>query len=131
VRRADRRDAASYWWVDNGMSRQRLSWLVTAWPASLEYDHLDPNGKYLLRFSGFGDLKPRANGEPIQPTRYETTMNSFKEYPVPPELLKDGRLSVTFDSVRLEGVNWRHQPRLAEAWLIKLPPEKPSDSVGK
>jgi cytochrome c oxidase assembly protein Cox11 len=38
---------------------------------------------------------------------------------VPAELVKDGKLSVTFDNNRLEGVNWRFQPRLAEAWLLK------------
>ncbi|MGD9854659.1 MAG: hypothetical protein AB7U20_06870 [Planctomycetaceae bacterium] len=124
VRAADRRgDSGSYWWFDNGMSRSRLSWLVTGSPGSLEYDRLDPHAAYLLRFTGFGDLKPRANGQPLQPARYETAMNTVKEYPVPADLLKQGKLSVTFDSVYLEGVNWRQQPRLAEAWLIKVPPE--------
>ncbi|MBX3438669.1 MAG: hypothetical protein KF861_14340, partial [Planctomycetaceae bacterium] len=109
----------------NGMSRQRLSWLVTGSPGSLEYDRLDPSARYVLRFSGFGDLKPRANGMPLQASKYETTMNTMKEFPVPADVLRDGKLSVTFDNVRLEGVNWRYQPRLAEAWLIKLSPDAP------
>jgi len=112
--------AGSYWWVDNGMSRQRLSWLVTGSPAALVYD-VDPQAKYVLRFSGFGELKPRANGRPLTATKYETAMNTLKEFPVPPELLEDGKLSVTFDNVHLDGVNWRYQPRLAEAWLLKQP----------
>lgn len=122
VRRTDRvSEAGSYWWVDNGMSRQRLSWLITGSPASLEYDRLDPTASYLLKFSGFGDLKPRANGQLLEPKRYETAMNTMKEYLVPQDLLKSGKLSVTFDNVRLPGVNWRYQPRTAEAWLIKGP----------
>lgn len=122
VRTGDpRRDTSSYWWVDNGMSRFRLSWLVTGTPASLEYSDLDPQAKYLLRFSGFGELKPRANGQALTPSKYETAMNTIKEYPVPPELVSSGKLSVTFDNVYLQGVNWRQQPRLAEAWLIKRP----------
>jgi hypothetical protein len=118
--------AGSYWWVDNGMSRRRLSWLVTGSPAALEYDNLDPAAAYVLRFSGFGDLKPRADGELLKATLYETEENTLKEFPVPPELLQDGQLTVTFDSVYLEGVNWRRQPRLAEAWLLK----QPQDSGG-
>lgn len=111
---------SSFWWVDNGMSRLRLSWLVTGSPAALNYDNLDPHATYQLRFSGFGDLKPRADEQALQPTHYETELNTIKEYPVPQELVQDGKLSITFDDVHLEGVNWRYQPRLAEAWLIKL-----------
>jgi hypothetical protein len=111
---------SSYWWFDNGMSRLRLSWLVTGSPKSLEYENLDPKATYVLRFSGFGDLKPRANGRPLEATRYETAMNTFKEFPVPADLVKLGRLSVTFDDVHRDGVNWRQQPRLAEAWLINV-----------
>ncbi len=113
----------SYWWFDNGMSRLRRSWLVTGTPAALEYTELDPAGRYLLRFSGFGELKPRGDGEPLKATLYNTEMNTMKEFPVPAEMVKDGLLSVTFDDVHQAGVNWRHQPRLAEAWLIKLPAE--------
>lgn len=119
VRRTDKRnEAVSYWFYDNGMSRVRRTWLATGTPQSLEYDKLDPQAEYTLRFCGNGDLKPRADGEPLKPSIYKTEANSIKEYPVPKELIKDGKLSVTFDSVHLEGVNWRNQPRSAEAWLI-------------
>ncbi|MBX3175982.1 MAG: hypothetical protein KF886_01345 [Candidatus Hydrogenedentes bacterium] len=114
-------DSGSYWWWDNGMSRTRLSWQVTGSPGSLEYTGLDPQAHYLLRFSGFGDLKPRADDQPLEATLYDTEAHTLKEFPVPPELVADGALRVTFDDVRLEGVNWRQQPRLSEAWLIKLP----------
>lgn len=114
------RTAGMYWWLDNGMSRLRLSWLVTGSPAALEYD-VDPEASYVLRFSGFGDLKPRANGRSLTATKYATEMNTQKEFPVPQDLLVDGKLTVTFDSVYLQGVNWRQQPRLAEAWLLKQP----------
>jgi hypothetical protein len=100
------------------MSRQRLSWLVTGSPAALEYE-VDPQAKYVLRFTGFGELKPRANGRSLTATKYETAMNTQKEFPVPQELLADGKLTVTFDSVYLPGVNWRQQPRVSEAWLLK------------
>lgn len=125
VRKGEQKsEGSSYWWVDNGMSRNRLSWFVTANPAAMEYDNLDPQGTYVLRFLGFGELKPSANGKSLIATKYETTMNSMKEFPVPAELVKDGRLSVTFENVYREGVNWRQQPRMAEAWLIKLPEKK-------
>src|SRR4029079_13691913 len=99
VRTADPdRTAGSYWWVDNGMSRRRLSWLVTGHPSALQYDGLEPNATYVLKFSGYGDLKPRGDGEALTATLYETDENTFKEFPVPPELVEDGKLTVTFDS---------------------------------
>jgi hypothetical protein len=120
VRHPERQgDSGSYWWWDNGMSRLRLSWLVSGTPGSLEYADLDPGATYILRFSGFGELKPRADGQELTASYYETEAPALKEFPVPAELVKDGKLSVTFDDNRLEGVNWRFQPRLAEAWLLK------------
>lgn len=122
VRRFNRvRGAGSYWWFDEGQSRLRLSWLVTHYPAALVYEGLDPDAQYTLRFSGFGDLKPRVNNELLAPTRYDTEAPALKEYPVPAGAIQHGKLSVTFDRVYLPGINWRYQPRLAEAWLIRNP----------
>jgi len=113
------RGGSSFWWFDEGKSRLRLSWLVTESPESIEYMELDPQGNYVLRFCGFGDLKPRGDGKELEATLYETEQNTLKEFPVPAELIADGKLSVTFDRVYLPGVNWRYQPRLSEAWLVK------------
>jgi hypothetical protein len=107
------------WW-DNGYSRARLSWQVTWWPRDgLQYDRLDPDATYVLRFTGFGDMKVRADGQELTATRYGKETGDIKEYPVPRELTKDGRLTVKAEAEELPGVNWRHQPRLSEAWLIK------------
>ena len=107
------------WW-DSGYSRTRLSWQVYAWPREgLEYKHLDPEAKYVLRFSGFGDLKVSADNQELKPTKYGTENGDIKEYPVPKELTADGSLLVVPSAERIPGVNWRQQPRLAEAWLIK------------
>ncbi|MFO1095220.1 MAG: hypothetical protein U0992_18235 [Planctomycetaceae bacterium] len=122
VRRADRiRGAGSYWWFNEGKSRLRLSWLITGSPAALVYEDLDPKAKYTLKFSGFGDLKPQVNGQPLTATKYETEQNTLKEFPVPEGAIHNGKLTVTFETVYLRGVNWRYQPRLAEAWLIRAP----------
>ncbi len=110
------------WW-DNGYSRARLSWQVTSWPRNgLEYTGLDPAARYVLRFTGFGDMKAFADEKELEPTRYGTAEGDIKEYPVPAELVQDGRLKVTLQPKRLEGVNWRFQPRLSEAWLIRKGP---------
>jgi hypothetical protein len=107
------------WW-DGGYSRTRLSWQVTSWPRDgLQYNRLDPEATYLLRFSGFGEMKARADDQELTATRYGTENGDIKEYPVPKELIKDGRLTVKAEAERLPGVNWRQQPRLSEAWLIK------------
>lgn len=107
------------WW-DGGYSRTRLSWQVTSWPRDgLEYNGLDPEASYVLRFSGFGDMKARADDQELTATRYGTENGAIKEYPVPEELTRDGRLTVKASGKWLPGVNWRQQPRLAEVWLVK------------
>jgi hypothetical protein len=75
--------------------------LVTGERASLNYENLDPKASYTLRFCGFGDLKPRANGQSLEATRYGTKANTMKEFPVPQDLVIDYKLSITFDSVHL------------------------------
>ncbi len=107
------------WW-DEGHSRARLSWQVTSWPREgLKYEHLDSEASYVVRFSGFGDLKVTADDQELTATRYGKENGEIKEYPVPKELTADGELLVMPSAERLPGVNWRQQPRLAEAWLIK------------
>lgn len=107
------------WW-DGGYSRTRLSWQVTSWArGGLQYNNLDPEATYVLRFSGFGDMTAKADDQELTATRYGTENGDIKEYPVPKELTEDGSLTVKPGAQRLRGVNWRYQPRLAEAWLIK------------
>ena len=86
------------WW-DNGYSRARLSWQVTWWPRDgLQYNRLDPEATYVLRFTGFGDMKVRADGQELTATRYGKETGDIKEYPVPRELTKDGRLTVKVEA---------------------------------
>jgi len=107
------------WW-DDGYSRTPPAWQVFDWPREgLRYAGLDPEGDYLLRFTGFGDMQVFANGQELEPSEYGTEMGEFKKYPVPRELLENGELTVSFEPRRLPGVNWRLQPRLSEAWLIR------------
>jgi hypothetical protein len=61
----------------------------------------------------------KADDQELAPTRYGKENGDIKEYPVPKELTADGELLVMPSAERLSGVNWRQQPRLAEAWLIK------------
>lgn len=107
------------WW-DEGHSRTRLSWQITMWPRNgLKYTDLDQDAKYTLRFTSSGDMKAFADEVELKAIRYGKVEAELKEYEVPQEVLKDGELLVTLEPQRLPGVNWRQQPRLAEAWLIK------------
>ncbi|HPO31278.1 MAG TPA: hypothetical protein PKX28_08545, partial [Candidatus Hydrogenedentes bacterium] len=108
------------WWWDNGFSRRRLSWQCTMdWPRALVYEGLNPAQKWIFRCTGYGDVLPRADGVPLNPTRHNREIGGIKEFPVPPELTRDGSLVITFDPVpNEENLNWRQQSRLAETWLF-------------
>jgi hypothetical protein len=116
----EHRTGPTVWWWDEGMSRVRLTWQVTMWPERMVYGGLDPEGKYIVRSSGYKQALLRINGERIRPTLDGQEMGEFKEFPVPPELLKNRQLTLTWDPpVGEEILNWRDQSRLAEVWLIK------------
>jgi len=118
----ERNPNPGFWFWDSGKSRRRLSWLTSMdWPLGLAYHYLDPQATYRVRLTGYGQAKLRANGQLLTPTsdqRHE--IGEFKEFPVPAELLRDGKLRLTFDPLPEEAhLNWRQQSRVSEVWLLK------------
>ena len=115
----DRFPNPGYWWWDEGKSRKRLSWQTSmTWP-TLKYSGLDTRAKYTVRMTGYGDAKPRFNGDTASSTVYGKGIGEFKEFPVRPELLKDGKLVITFDKLDEQHLNWRQQSRVSEVWLLR------------
>ncbi|MBX3438451.1 MAG: hypothetical protein KF861_13245 [Planctomycetaceae bacterium] len=111
----------TYWWLDDGQSRARLSWLTTlSNNATVVYEGLDPKANYLIRVAGYGQSLLKADDERLTPSRDDRGFGEFKEFPVPPHLLEDRKLVVTWDRPTGEGrLNWRQQSRNAEIWLLK------------
>jgi hypothetical protein len=110
----------TFWWWDHGKSRARLSWQVTLWPIAVVYDGLDPDARYVVRTTGYGQVLLRVNGERVEPSIDGKQVGEFKEFPVPAELVKGRRLVLTWDRpVNEEKLNWRQRSRLAEVWLLK------------
>ena len=100
-------------------STWRLSWMTSMdWP-TMVYDGLDPNGTYVLRMTGTGEALTRINGEPVKPTAYGKEVGQIKEFPVPAEALKTGKITVTWDKPDESKLNWRQWSNLNEVWLIK------------
>ncbi len=112
-------DAIDYLWENNGFSRKRLSTQLFQFTPVLEYDELDPNTDYLIRVSGFGEALLRANGKRLKSTKYEKGYEQFKEFPLPRNLIKDGKLKITFDTPDEEHLNWRQQSRVTDVWILK------------
>jgi hypothetical protein len=116
----ENRHGPTYWGWGGKTSHGRLSWQVTMWPERMVYDGIDPAATYLVRATGYKQALLRINGVRIQPTLYGQKTGEIKEFPVPPELLKDRRLVLTWDKPEgEESLNWREHSRLAEVWLIK------------
>lgn len=115
-----RHDSYSHSWVDNGKSRRRLSWLHhMRWPAGLRYEAVDPSAEYLVRLTGNGKPRLRADGEPLTPSKTSRKIGEFKEYPVPKKLTADGKLTLTFDAIDESHLNWRQHSHVAEVWLLR------------
>ncbi len=110
----------TFWWWDSGRSRARLSWQTTMWPARMVYEGLDPKGTYVVRTGGYGQSLLSIDGQRATPAIDGKQMGEFKEFPVAPEFLKDGRLVLTWTIPTDEShLNWRQHSRLAEVWLLK------------
>ena len=93
----ERNPNAGYWWWNNGFSRRRLSWQVTMdWPIAVTYENLDPNASYIVRMTGFGEALTRMNGQRVDATVYGKEIGEIKEFPVPKDIVKSGKLKVTW-----------------------------------
>lgn len=112
-------DAIDYLWENDGYSRKRLSTQLFQFTPELQYNELDPNSNYLIRVSGLGEALLRANGERLKPTKYEKGFEQFKEFPLSKELIKAGKLKITFDKPDEEHLNWRQQSRVTDVWVLK------------
>ncbi|MEO9894108.1 hypothetical protein [Aurantibacter sp.] len=112
-------DAIDFLWEKDGLSRKRLSTQLFQFTPELEYDELDSNSNYIIRVSGYGEALLRANGERLKPTNYEKDFEQFKEFPLSKELIKDGKLKITFDKPDEEHLNWRKQSRVTDVWVLK------------
>ena len=109
-----------FWWRNEGRSRERRSWLVSQWPANMVYEGLDPKFHYTVRTTGYGQALLKINGKRVQPTRDGKQIGEFKEFPVPPSDLTNGRIVLTWDKAGDEAhLNWRQRSRLSEVWLLR------------
>ena len=89
----------TFWWWDDGKSRARLSWQCTMdWPLGVVYEGLDPQGTYTVRLTGYGQSLLRLDGDRVTPSVDGKEIGEFKEFHVPPHLVQDGRLVLTWDS---------------------------------
>jgi len=112
-------DATDFAWWDNGKSRRRLSTQVFQNQPVLEYTNLDPNARYLIRVSGYGDALIRVDGERLEPVIYNKELETFKEFVVPRRLVGDMEIKVTFDQPEESNLNWRKYSKVTDVWLIK------------
>ncbi len=111
----------TWWWLDNGLSRLRLSWQVTMdYPEAVVYAGVDPNATYKVRLTGYGQMLLKIDGERVQGDKAKIEHGDFVEFDVPAKGLEDRRIELTWDRPTDEAhLNWRKQSRLAEAWLLK------------
>ena len=73
-----------------------------------------------MRLTGYGQSLLRLDGDPVTPSVDGIEIGEFKEFRVPPHLVQDGRLVLTWDSPTNESrLNWRQKSRVAEVWLLK------------
>ena len=112
-------DATDFAWWDGGKSRARLSTQTFQNNPELEYSDLDPNGRYLIRVSGYGEALLRVDGERLTPIVYNKELEGFKEFLVPQRSVGDGRLTVSFDQPEESHLNWRKHSKVSDVWLIK------------
>jgi hypothetical protein len=112
-------DAVDFGWWESGYSRWRLSSQVYQNDPILEYENLDPNGRYIIRITGYGDALLRIDQHRMEPTLYNKDVEEFKEFVVPRSLIGDGKITLTFDRPEESHMRWRYFSRISDVWLIK------------
>jgi len=112
-------DAVDFGWWDDGYCRWRLSSQVYQNDLILEYEDLDPNARYLVRVSGYGEALIRIDGQRLEPLVYDKELEGFKEFIVPRNVVGDGKITITFDRPEESHLRWKFYSRISDVWLIK------------
>lgn len=117
----ERHAGPTHWWMDDGMSRARLSHQTSMdWPEAVVYEGVDAGAEYVIRTTGVGQGLLRIDGERVKPYLDGRELGEFKEFRVPADALADRKLVVTWDRPTDEAhLNWREQSRVCEIWLLK------------
>jgi len=109
-----------YDFTDQGLSRKRVSWLTNLrWPRGIQYLDIDSSAAYTVKVNGIGESLLKINGRRVAPSHYGREVGEIKEYPVPAEMIRTGKLMLTWDDINEDFLNWRKQSRVSEVWLIK------------
>jgi hypothetical protein len=115
-----RQDTPNFDWWDDGFSRQRHSFMSSMrWPLGVEYNGIDFTASYTVRVTGYGECLLKINGQRVAHSIYGKGIGEIKEFPVPGELIRNGKITVTFEDINEDNINWRQQSRVTEIWLIK------------
>jgi hypothetical protein len=115
-----RQDTPNFDWWDDGFSRQRHSFMSSMrWPPGVEYNGIDSTASYTVRVTGYGECLLKINGQRVAHSVYGKGIGEIKEFPVPGELIRNGKITVTFEDINEDNINWRQQSRVTEIWLIK------------
>jgi len=114
------RKSHGYAWWDQGLSRKRLSTQLFQHMPELVYEDLDPNAGYIIRIAGQGEALLRVDGERITPSVYPKELESFKEFYLSKKYTGDGKITLTFDEPEESHLNWRHQSKICDVWLLKI-----------
>jgi hypothetical protein len=113
-------DACDVAWWNDGNSRARLSSQLFQTEPVLEYENLDPNGRYLLRICGLGEALVRTDGERLEPILYNKGIGEFKEFVVPRQITQDGKMRLTFDRPEETHLHWSKFSHVSDVWLLKV-----------
>ena len=115
-----RQDNPGFDWYGDAHSSFRQSWMTNMrWPVSIDYSGLDTTASYTVRVTGLGECLLKVNGKRLEHTLYDKRMGGIKEFPVPADLIHDRKISVSFDDIHEDDINWRQQSRVTEIWLIR------------
>ena len=73
----------------------------------------------MIRVCGLGDALIRVDGERLEPILYNKGIGEFKEFVVPQEITRDGKMRVTFDRPEESHLRWSKYSHISDVWLIK------------
>jgi hypothetical protein len=113
-------DACDVAWWNDGMSRARLSSQLFQTEPVLDYENLDPNGRYVLRICGLGEALVRTDGERLEPILYNKGIGEFKEFVVPRQTTQDGKMRLSFDRPEETHLHWSKYSHVSDVWLLKV-----------
>ena len=119
-------------WMRETKSVNRQAWhsYLDSFPQGITYNDLDTDGQYVIRLFSQRESPLVIDGVKAKLIKTGETFDKVTEqiFEVPGEASRDGKITLTWETLDEKHLNWRDRHYVTDVWVMKRPPNLSSSN---